>query len=105
MATSLELLQQFFRELCQFDLADLDFGLYRLFYLKRDGIEQFITESLPQEMDTAFSEYSTEELRRAREEYDALRARMKDEFGADALLPDGSVKEDVRQRCIRALAM
>ncbi|RMF65345.1 MAG: site-specific DNA-methyltransferase, partial [Calditrichaeota bacterium] len=95
---ALSQLQAFFHELFQFDLADLDFGLYRLFHLKREEIEKFITESLPQEVDAAFSEYSTEELRRAREEYDELKARMEDEFGADALLPDGGVKPEVREK-------
>ena len=46
-------LQDFFRSLFQFDLADLDFGLYRLFHLKRAEIEAFITEQLPREVDAA----------------------------------------------------
>ena len=90
-------LQGFFRELFQFDLADLDFGLYRLFRLRREEIEKFINESLPQEVDTAFAEYSTEERQRAHEEYEPLKARMEEEFGSEALLPDGSVAPEIRQ--------
>lgn len=40
----LEKLQSLFREFFQFDLADLDFGLYRLFHLKRAEIEAFINK-------------------------------------------------------------
>ncbi len=90
-------LQGFFRELFQFDLADLDFGLYRLFRLRREEIEKFINESLPQEVDTAFAEYSAEERQRAHEEYESLKARMEEEFGPEALLPDGSVAPEIRQ--------
>ena len=32
----------------QFDSADLDFGIYRIMNHKRDVIERFITQDLPQ---------------------------------------------------------
>jgi len=47
-------LQIFF--LFQLELADLDFGLYRLFHLRQAEIEAFITEQLPCEVDTAFTD-------------------------------------------------
>ena len=44
------------RELFQFDCADLDFGIYRIMNHKRDAVEKFISEKLPdsiaQELDT-----------------------------------------------------
>ena len=97
-ADALTLLQTFFRDLFQFDLADLDFGLYRLFHLKREEIEQFIVAGLPREVEAAFSEYTTEENAQAQMAYDDLKARMLDEFGQDALLPDGNVSPDVKER-------
>ena len=42
-----EKFQQLLRELFQFDCADLDFGIYRIMNHKRDVIEKFITEKLP----------------------------------------------------------
>ena len=39
--------QDLLRELFQFDCADLDFGIYRIMNHKRDVIEKFITEQLP----------------------------------------------------------
>jgi len=47
-------LQGLFRELFQLDTADLDFGLYRLFNIKRQEIEDFLTKQLPDEVDEAF---------------------------------------------------
>jgi len=40
--------QQLLRELFQFDCADLDFGIYRIMNYKRDIIERFITQDLPE---------------------------------------------------------
>ena len=42
MPTSLEKLQSLLRELFQFELSDLDFGIYRLFRLKKDELEKFL---------------------------------------------------------------
>ena len=53
---SLTRLKDLFRELFQLDTADLDFGLYRLFRLKRTEIEAFLDKQLPSEVDRAFEE-------------------------------------------------
>jgi adenine-specific DNA-methyltransferase len=50
---SLNRLKDLFRELFQLDTADLDFGLYRLFRLKRTEIEAFLDKQLPSEVDRA----------------------------------------------------
>ena len=42
-------LKSLFRELFQLDVADLDFGLYRLFHLKGAEVEAFLNEQLPAE--------------------------------------------------------
>lgn len=51
-------LQGLFRELFQLDMADLDFGLYRLFNIKRNEIEDFLTKQLPKEVDEKFRSLS-----------------------------------------------
>jgi hypothetical protein len=48
---SLNRLKDLFHELFQLDTADLDFGLYRLFRLKRAEIETFLDKQLPAEVD------------------------------------------------------
>ena len=44
--------QDLLRELFQFDCADLDFGIYRIMNHKRDAIDRFITEKLPDTVNT-----------------------------------------------------
>ncbi len=58
---SLDRLKDLFRELFQLDTADLDFGLYRLFRLKRAEIQAFLDKQLPAEVDRAFETVTGEE--------------------------------------------
>ena len=53
--TPLERFQEHVRELFQLDdTADLDFGIYRLFSARREEVEKFIDEELPQQVESAF---------------------------------------------------
>jgi adenine-specific DNA-methyltransferase len=52
---SLKRLKELFRELFQLDTADLDFGLYRLFRLKRTEVEAFLDKQLPSDVEKAFA--------------------------------------------------
>ena len=92
----LERLQALFRELFQFDLADLDFGLYRLFHLKRAEIETFITEQLPREVDMAFAEVTNQERTHLQKELEELAREIRKNFSESAILPDGSIAENCR---------
>lgn len=67
-----ERLQALLRTLFQLDLADLDFGLYRLFHLRRTEIEEFISEQLPREVDEAFAAVSAEEKQQLEEELEDI---------------------------------
>ena len=51
-------LQNLFRDLFQLELADLDFGIYRLLRLKREEIETFLTKQLPGHVEKAFQSYA-----------------------------------------------
>src|SRR5438067_2281359 len=51
---ALERLKSLFRELFQLDLADLDFGIYRLLHLKRKEVEAFLTQDLPEAVEKEF---------------------------------------------------
>ena len=50
--TNLAKFQGLLRELFQFDCADLDFGIYRIMNHKRDAVERFISEQLPEAVAT-----------------------------------------------------
>lgn len=98
---SLTRLQTFLRELFQFDLADLDFGLYRLFQLKRAEIETFITEKLPLMVDEAFAEVLGEEAEQVRLEYETRRTKLLQALGENALLPDGRIAPEKRGTALK----
>ncbi|HHN93913.1 MAG TPA: site-specific DNA-methyltransferase, partial [Anaerolineae bacterium] len=84
-------LQEFFRSLFQFDLADLDFGLYRLFRIKQDEIEAFITAQLPREVDAAFAEVSAGDKEYLEREIERLTQQIQDNLTDDAILPGGEI--------------
>ncbi len=65
--------QGLLRELFQFDCADLDFGIYRIMNHKRDAVERFITEQLPDAVATALDGGPLAE--QARAEADLAQAR------------------------------
>lgn len=46
--------QELLGEIFQFDFADLDTGIYRLFRLREKELRRFISETLPAEVDAAF---------------------------------------------------
>ncbi|NPV52167.1 MAG: site-specific DNA-methyltransferase [Firmicutes bacterium] len=88
---ALKKLQSLFRELFQFDFADLDFGLYRLFHLKRAEIEAFISEQLPREVDAVFEAITGEEQERLQAELTTLTQQVREQITEDAILPTGEV--------------
>ncbi len=89
--TSLQRLQLLLRDLFQLDLADLDFGLYRLLRLKRDEVEAFLTEQLPRRVREAFAEAGGQERVALEREAGESAGRLRAALGAGAIAPDGTV--------------
>ncbi len=94
---ALERLQAFFRDLFLLDLADLDFGIYRLYHLKQEEIEKFITKQLPREVGEAFASVSDEEKQALQREIAELQAEIKNQISDDAILPDGAINPEYRE--------
>ena len=87
---SLNRLKDLFRELFQLDTADLDFGLYRLFRLKRAEIETFLDKQLPAEVDQAFETVAGEEQIRLQKRTEELAKQARDiVIDDDPILPNG----------------
>lgn len=76
---SLTQLQALLRELFQLDLADLDFGLYRLLHLKRKEVETFLTEQLPRHVEEAFQGMVGTERAALEKEVAELATRVRNE--------------------------
>lgn len=56
--SNLNKFQDLLRTLFQFDCVDLDFGIYRILNYKREQVEAFISERLPQVVNEAFAKYA-----------------------------------------------
>jgi len=89
-------LQGLFRELFQLDMADLDFGLYRLFNIKRQEIEDFLMRQLPDEVDEAFRILSERDKADFREGLQKLEEQIKEDLPPDTILSNGDVKPAYR---------
>lgn len=86
---SLKRLQSLFRELFQLDFADLDFGIYRLFHIKRAEIERFINEQLPREVDVAFRIATDKEKEQLKANLEKLAQEVRKQISEDAILQNG----------------
>ena len=85
--------QELLRELFQLDLADLDFGLYRLFRIKATEIEAFINDDIPNLVEAAFQSADQESADQAKADLEAASAEVRDSLDPNAILPDGSLDE------------
>jgi adenine-specific DNA-methyltransferase len=74
-ATFLKLLRE---DILKLDLADLDFGIYRVLNYRRDEIERFLNQRLPELMGAAFSGAATDRLADVRRTIEELRKKLND---------------------------
>lgn len=86
-------LQKLLRKLFQFDVADLDFGIYRIMNQKRDVIEKFIDKDLIDAVDTEFERYETVNEEEIQEQLKTIKKKIMDTIGSDAIKPSGEIKE------------
>jgi len=91
MMTSLAKLQSLLRELFQFELSDLDFGIYRLFRLKKDELEKFLDQQIPQSVERAFADLAEGDTGKLKTEVADLAKKIREELELDAILDDGSL--------------
>ena len=82
-------LKGLFRELFQLDVADLDFGLYRLFRLKRADVDAFLDKQLPTEIERAFEAAAGAEREALQRRVGELAERARESVADDAILPSG----------------
>lgn len=99
---ALKQLQDLLRELFQLDFADLDFGLYRLLHIKRNEIEAFLTDQLPNRCKEAFQGLAIEENTNIARECSELAKRIRNEIADDAILVNGDLNPDYRKTKVKA---
>jgi len=103
---SLQDFQDLLRDLFQFDVADLDFGVYRILNEKRDDIERFIEEDLVEGVREELRAYEEGKLEARREKLDKAAEKVRDNVSPDAIA-NGSIAQkyldlddDVRPQAI-----
>lgn len=82
-------LQNKLRELFQFDVSDLDFGIYRILNRKRDEIEKFIEVKLIDAIGEGLEEYAQVDTSKVEE----LRNQIKSTLSEDAFDEEGNLTE------------
>ena len=102
MQSSLEHLQTLLRDLFQFDLSDLDFGIYKLLRLKKDEIEAFLTKQLPDRVEEVFAGSAAEEQEKLQQEVTQLADEIRAKISDEALTPTGEVKQEFRDAKIKS---
>lgn len=85
--------QKLLQELFQFDLADLDFGIYRIMNHKRRVIERWITEELPKTIAEELQRGALAEQARAQRALEEARRRVIETLGENAIDPDGNLDD------------
>ena len=85
--------QNLLRELFQFDCADLDFGIYRIMNHKRDVVEQFITQQLPDHVATELDSGPLVQEAQAKDSLAETAKKVRAALGESAIDDDGHLAE------------
>ena len=93
MADAIGKFQQLLRELFQFDCADLDFGIYRIMNYKREAIEKFIAEQLPDSIASELNSGALADQAQIAEEMAEVAQQIEEMLGEDAFDAHGNLSE------------
>lgn len=96
MSESLQKFQNLLRELFEFDMSDLDFGIYRILNHKRKVIEKFIQEDLPKAISEELNRGTLGEQIQAQRALEKARERVLEALGHEALDANGNLAEKYR---------
>jgi adenine-specific DNA-methyltransferase len=91
---ALKKFQELLRDIFQFESSDLDFGIYRILNYKRDEVEKFINQKLPQIIEDAFQKHKKNLSENIHEEYERVRKKVIEDLGEDAITPTGELNPD-----------
>ena len=98
--THIRKFQDLLRKLFQFDCADLDFGIYRIMNHKRDAVEKFICEKLPESIAGDLETGAAAQQVQAAERLDKARQDIEESLGPEAIGHDGELDPAFHSRPI-----
>jgi len=73
---SIQKFQELLKRLFQFEVSDLDFGIYRILNYKRDRIEKFIQEDLKNKVESAFAKHKDERLVNINQRFESVKEKI-----------------------------
>jgi adenine-specific DNA-methyltransferase len=88
---ALKKFQELLGDVFQFESSDLDFGIYRILNYKRDEVEKFISQKLPQIIEDAFQKHKKNLSEDIHEEYERVRREIIRTLGNNAFTPTGEL--------------
>jgi adenine-specific DNA-methyltransferase len=101
MTEPLQRLIRLLEDLLQLDLADLDFGVYRLFRLRQAEIQAFLQDQLPRAVEEAFAEVTAADRAQLERTLEERARQVRELIAPDAILPTGEANP--RYHGIKAL--
>jgi adenine-specific DNA-methyltransferase len=90
---ALEKFQGLLRELFEFECADLDFGIYRIMNYKRQVIDRYINEDLPNVIEKELSKGTLARQEKLQNEFKEARQKVIENLGEEALDAEGNLAE------------
>jgi len=84
-------LKNLLKELFQFDMEPLDFGIYRIMNQKRDQVRKFIQEDLIEKVEEEFQGLYEQDKKELEEEIKDLKRKIRKEVSPDAIDEDGEL--------------
>jgi adenine-specific DNA-methyltransferase len=96
MNSSLEKFKNFLKELFQFELADLDFGIYRVLNYKREQVGEFINDKLPGIVKSAFEKHKSDLTQNLEQEFKNVLEEIRRNFGENAISYTGELVDNFK---------
>jgi adenine-specific DNA-methyltransferase len=93
MNPSLEKFKNLLKELFQFELSELDFGIYRVLNYKRKQVDEFINKKLPGIVKSAFEKHKSDLTENLEQEFKNVLEEIKRSFGENAISDTGELDE------------
>jgi adenine-specific DNA-methyltransferase len=89
--------QDLLKKLFQFEVSDLDFGIYRVLNYKRERVEKFIQEDLKNKIEDAFAKHKDERLDDINRRFEEAKEKVAQTLGKEAFTPTGQLKEEFKK--------
>jgi len=93
MNPALEKFKNLLKELFQFELSELDFGIYRVLNYKRKQVDEFINEKLPRIVKSAFEKHKSDLTENLEQEFKNVSEEIRRNFGENAISDTGELDD------------